>query len=166
MRFGFLGNIPFVLVLYKNTFDAKRCSKKTKPRVSMKIRHALWEYVKDVNESYKLCFSHTRTMMSKMSLYNLHFPYSYNTCFACLFKCSRVKFYRKVDGGDTKLVPVIQSAQTISILAIGILLYINQYFSTQLIVTIPASIQRKSTSGRHRPVSYPDGSMTARYRFM
>ena len=29
----------------------------------------------------------------------------------------------------------------------------------------PASILRKSTSGRHRPVSYPDGSMTARYRF-
>ena len=28
----------------------------------------------------------------------------------------------------------------------------------------PASILRKSTSGRHRPVSYPDGPMTARYR--
>ena len=28
-----------------------------------------------------------------------------------------------------------------------------------------ASILRKSTSGRHRPVSYPDGPMTARYRF-
>ena len=31
--------------------------------------------------------------------------------------------------------------------------------------TNPASILRKSTSGRHRPVSYPDGPMTARYRF-
>ena len=31
---------------------------------------------------------------------------------------------------------------------------------------IPASILHKSTSGRHRPVSYPDGPMTARYRFM
>ena len=30
---------------------------------------------------------------------------------------------------------------------------------------LPASILRKSTSGRHRPVSYPDGPMTARYRF-
>ena len=30
---------------------------------------------------------------------------------------------------------------------------------------IPASILRKSTSGRHRPVSYPDGPMTVRYRF-
>ena len=30
---------------------------------------------------------------------------------------------------------------------------------------IPASILRKSTSGRHRPVSYPDGPITARYRF-
>ena len=29
----------------------------------------------------------------------------------------------------------------------------------------PASILRKSTSGRDRPVSYPDGPMTARYRF-
>ena len=29
----------------------------------------------------------------------------------------------------------------------------------------PASILCKSTSGRHRPVSYPDGPMTARYRF-
>ena len=29
----------------------------------------------------------------------------------------------------------------------------------------PASILRKSTSGRHRPVSYPDGPMTAQYRF-
>ena len=29
----------------------------------------------------------------------------------------------------------------------------------------PASILRKSTSGRYRPVSYPDGPMTARYRF-
>ena len=30
---------------------------------------------------------------------------------------------------------------------------------------IPASILRKTTSGRHRPVSYPDGPKTARYRF-
>ena len=28
----------------------------------------------------------------------------------------------------------------------------------------PVSILRKSTSGRHRPVSYPDGPMTVRYR--
>ena len=28
---------------------------------------------------------------------------------------------------------------------------------------LPASTLRKSTSGRHRPVSYPDGPMTARY---
>ena len=28
-----------------------------------------------------------------------------------------------------------------------------------------ASILRKSTSGRHLPVGYPDGPMTARYRF-
>ena len=29
----------------------------------------------------------------------------------------------------------------------------------------PASILRKSTSGHHWPVSYPDGPMTAQYRF-
>ena len=34
-----------------------------------------------------------------------------------------------------------------------------------ILATDPASILRKSTSGRHRPVSYPDGPMTARYRF-
>ena len=34
-----------------------------------------------------------------------------------------------------------------------------------LLSMYPASILRKSTSDRHRPVSYPDGPMTARYRF-
>ena len=33
------------------------------------------------------------------------------------------------------------------------------------VVYIPASILRKSTSGRHRPVRVADGPMTARYRF-
>ena len=33
------------------------------------------------------------------------------------------------------------------------------------LVHTPASILRKSTSDRHRPVSYPDGPMTAQYRF-
>ena len=36
---------------------------------------------------------------------------------------------------------------------------------TRSFMVFPASILRKSTSGRHRPVSYPDGPMTARYRF-
>ena len=35
----------------------------------------------------------------------------------------------------------------------------------KIIMYIPASILRKSTSGRHRPVSYPDGPITARYGF-
>ena len=30
----------------------------------------------------------------------------------------------------------------------------------------PASILHKSIAGRYRPVSYPDGPITARYRFM
>ena len=37
--------------------------------------------------------------------------------------------------------------------------------SKMIFSSSPASILRKSTSGRHRPVSYPDGPMTARYRF-
>ena len=32
--------------------------------------------------------------------------------------------------------------------------------------TYPASILYKSTAGRYRPVSYPDGPITARYRFI
>ena len=31
---------------------------------------------------------------------------------------------------------------------------------------IPASSLYKSTEGRYRPVSYPDGPITARYRFI
>ena len=30
----------------------------------------------------------------------------------------------------------------------------------------PVSIQYKSIAGRYRPVSYPDGPITARYRFI
>ena len=30
----------------------------------------------------------------------------------------------------------------------------------------PASILHKSIAGRYRPVSYPDGPITAHYRFM
>ena len=32
--------------------------------------------------------------------------------------------------------------------------------------TAPASILYKSTAGRYRPVSYPDGPITAHYRFI
>ena len=43
-------------------------------------------------------------------------------------------------------------------------------FSTQLsihsVVIYPASILYKSIAGRYRPVSYPDGPITARYRFI
>ena len=42
---------------------------------------------------------------------------------------------------------------------------VNHSFKRNFSSVIPASILRKSTSGRHRPVSYPDGPMTARYRF-
>ena len=31
---------------------------------------------------------------------------------------------------------------------------------------LQASILHKSIAGRYRPVSYPDGPITARYRFM
>ena len=46
---------------------------------------------------------------------------------------------------------------------LGHLLYILKSF--KLNFYNPASILRKSTWGRHRPVSYPDGPMTTRYRF-
>ena len=42
---------------------------------------------------------------------------------------------------------------------------ITKYFLRSISIFRPASILRKSTSGRHRPVSYLDGPMTARYRF-
>ena len=35
-----------------------------------------------------------------------------------------------------------------------------------IICTTPASILYKSIAGRYRPVSYPDGPITARYRFI
>ena len=44
-------------------------------------------------------------------------------------------------------------------------LYKSKCAEIKMSVKYPASILRKSTSGRYRPVSYPDGPMTARYRF-
>ena len=44
-------------------------------------------------------------------------------------------------------------------------LYKLHYYGISRSTYNPASILRKSISGRHRPVSYPDGPMTARYRF-
>ena len=35
-----------------------------------------------------------------------------------------------------------------------------------LLKIIPVSILYKSTAGRYRPVSYPDGPITVRYRFI
>ena len=35
-----------------------------------------------------------------------------------------------------------------------------------MMMMIPASILYKSIAGRYRPVSYPDGPITARYRFI
>ena len=44
-------------------------------------------------------------------------------------------------------------------------LKLSYTFSAAYLKSSPASILHKSTSGRHRAVSYPDGPMTARYRF-
>ena len=41
-----------------------------------------------------------------------------------------------------------------------------EYMSVIEIVSFPASILYKSIAGRDRPVSYPDGPITARYRFI
>ena len=43
--------------------------------------------------------------------------------------------------------------------------YSNASLLSADVTIYPASILRKSTAGRHWPVSYPDGPMTARYRF-
>ena len=41
----------------------------------------------------------------------------------------------------------------------------QQYLNTRLLAC-PASILYKSTASRYRPVSYPDGPITARYRII
>ena len=43
--------------------------------------------------------------------------------------------------------------------------YSNASLLSADVTIYPASILRKSTSGRHRPVRVADGPMTARYRF-
>ena len=40
------------------------------------------------------------------------------------------------------------------------------YNGSEIFTPSPASILYKSTAGRYRPVSYPDGPITARYRFI
>ena len=55
--------------------------------------------------------------------------------------------------------PKVDSSIRISVCKVCVLL------AMMFVCNFPASILRKSTSGRHRPVSYPDGPMTARYRF-
>ena len=51
------------------------------------------------------------------------------------------------------------------------LIYFTPYlpyiiYSIRTTHTLPASILYKSIAGRYRPVSYPDGPITARYRFI
>ena len=49
----------------------------------------------------------------------------------------------------------------------GIVVIINFKIDFVLKLQVyPANILHKSTAGRYRPVSYPDGPITARYRFM
>ena len=43
---------------------------------------------------------------------------------------------------------------------------ISLFLMTRLNKTNPVSIRYKSIAGRYRPVSYPDGPITARYRFI
>ena len=66
----------------------------------------------------------------------------------------------------------IINGNLVEIVNLGLLLHYNGKFNvTQKHIAeigkkhYPASFLRKSTSVRHRPVSYPDGPMTARYRF-
>ena len=48
----------------------------------------------------------------------------------------------------------------------GILLFTTKLLSVRLLSLNPVSILYKSIAGRYRPVSYPDGPITARYRFI
>ena len=45
-------------------------------------------------------------------------------------------------------------------------LNMNIHYTIKLRNRFPASILYKSIAGRYRPVSYPDGPITARYRFV
>ena len=45
-------------------------------------------------------------------------------------------------------------------------IYNIYHYQTTYKYDIPASILYKSIAGRYRPVSYPDGPITARYRFI
>ena len=44
--------------------------------------------------------------------------------------------------------------------------YTNNLFKKKVYQDNPASILYKSIAGRYRPFSYPDGPITARYRFI
>ena len=48
----------------------------------------------------------------------------------------------------------------------SISVYINYFLTENYIEKTPASILYKSIAGRYRPVSYPDGPITARYIFI
>ena len=84
-----------------------------------------------------------------------------------LYECVNVRTYAiLLDSVDTVLFFFILGV--IGRLCFNSLCLGQAMFSTYGVIggyVFPASILRKSTSGRHRPVSYPDGPMTARYRF-
>ena len=63
--------------------------------------------------------------------------------------------------------PVIGMTRTYLGIENFLVLFMLTIISSDLCVksrSFPVSILRKSTPGRHRPVSYPDGPRTARYR--
>ena len=74
----------------------------------------------------------------------------------CLEKCGR----RCRDMNITTIKPFIDS-NTDGSHCENMPIQITENFTTN-----PASILYKSIAGRYRPVSYPDGPITARYRFI
>ena len=76
---------------------------------------------------------------------------------------SNIAHFRKLREENSSVIPTYWIYQSIN--PVFKLLPASQIALNKSKSGIPASILRKSTSGRHRPVSYPDGPMAARYRF-
>ena len=66
------------------------------------------------------------------------------------------------DGMSQDMRSTLEEAKVVHSAGISVFVIGKSSYRTK---ETPASILRKSTSGRQRPVSYPDGAMTARYRF-
>ena len=119
----------------------------TLPNICLKKHWDISCHILEVNETFG-AVKRILYALKKMVLKSVH-KYTYNLNGFCF-----VYFRHGTKGLEAKVLPHLLTVFYF------LYLYNNVYCGTS-----PASILRKSTSGRHRPVSYPDGPMTARYRF-